>query len=178
MSGCIHLNIHSCYSKGWGLSTIEELCQTAKTMGVARLALTDTNGLYGMMVFVQTAREMGIAPILGSELLFDGRRALLLVKDPQGYANLCKIVSARHCDQDFDLIRSLREGRGGLIVLSDDFKLLKALKKDSRQDLFVEMSPGYQMAECYAFSRKSGIAPVATNRVYFLKKEHYPLQVT
>ena len=43
------------------------------------------------------------------------------------------------------------------------------------EDLFVELSPGYQMARSYAFSRRSGIPPVATNRVYFLKKEDFPL---
>ena len=138
----VHLNVHSHYSKGWGVGTIEELCQAARDRGINKLALTDTNGLYGLVFFVQTAREMGIEPIVGSELLSNGHRGLLLVKNRRGYANLSRIISARHCHQDFDLIRTLREKREGLIVFSDDFKLLKALKQDSIEDLFVEMSPG------------------------------------
>ncbi len=151
----VHLNVHSHYSRGWGIGTIEELCRSAKEQGMDRLALTDTNGFYGLVYFIQTAKEMGIQPIVGSELMADEHRAVLLVRNREGYANLCRIISGRQCHQDFDLIKSLRERRKGLIIFSDDFTLLKALKRDSKKDLFVEMSPGYNMAGCYAFSRKS-----------------------
>ncbi len=171
----IHLNIHSHYSKGWGMGTLEALCGKARELGMKRLALTDTNGLYGLIFFIQAAKEAGIRPIAGSELLIHGQRAVLLVKTPRGYDNLSRIVSDRHCDQNFDLIQALRQRRNGLIIFSDDFKLLKALHQDGKEDLFVEMSPGFQMARCYAFSRKTGIPPVATNRVYLLEKNQFEL---
>jgi error-prone DNA polymerase len=171
----VHLNVHSHYSQGWGIGTIEELCYSAKKQGMDKLALTDTNALYGLISFIQTAKEVGIQPIVGSELTAEHHRALLLVRNREGYANLCRIVSDRQCHQDFDLIKSLKERRGGLIILSDDFTLLKALKRDSNDDLFVEMSPGYNMAGCYAFSRKSGIPPLATNRVYLIRPDQFPL---
>ena len=171
----VHLNVHSDYSKGWGIPTIEELCHGAKALGMNKLALTDTNGLYGLIFFIQEAREAGIEPIIGSELVAGSHRCLLLVKDQQGYQNLCRIISARHCDQGFNLIRSIALNRDGLIVISDDFRLLKALKRDGNDDLFVELSPGFQMARCYAFSRKSAIPPVATNRVYMRQKEEFSL---
>jgi len=139
------------------------------------LALTDTNGLYGLLYFIQTAQEMGIQPIVGSELVTNKHRAVLLTRNRKGYANLCRIISDRHCHQDFDLIKSLKERREGLIIFSDDFMLLKALKRDSKEDLFVEMSPGYNMASCYAFSRTSGIPPLATNRVYLIEADQFPL---
>ena len=141
----VHLNAHSHCSKGWGIPTFEELCLCARDKGMDRLALTDTNGLYGLIFFLQAAKEAGIQPIVGSELTSEGRRALLLVQNRPGYANLCRIISDRHCHQGFELIKSLRERHQGLIIISDDFKLLKAMKKDSIQDLFVEMSPGFQM---------------------------------
>jgi error-prone DNA polymerase len=171
----VHLNVHSHYSRGWGIGTIEELCRSAKDQGMDRLALTDTNGLYGLVYFIQTASELGIKPIVGSELTVDGHRALLLARNHEGYANLCRIISDRHCHQDFDLITSLKERRKGLIIFSDDFTLLKALKKDAIEDLFVEMSPGYNIAGCYAFSRKTGIPPLATNRVYLIREDQFPL---
>jgi len=118
---------------------------------------------------------MGIQPIVGSELVTDEHRAVLLVRNREGYANLCRIISDRHCHQDFDLIKSLKEKHEGLIIFSDDFTLLKALKRDLKEDLFVEMSPGYNMASCYAFSRKSGIPPLATNRVYLIRENQFPL---
>jgi error-prone DNA polymerase len=171
----VHLNVHSHYSKGWGVATLEELCRSARKQGMRRLALTDTNNLYGLIFFLQTAKETGLEPIVGSELVSGERRAVLLVKDRRGYANLCRLISARHCHQDFDLIPTLRERRRGLVVLSDDFKLLKALKRDGVEDLYVEMSPGYRMAPCYAFSRRTGIPPVATNRVYLLRRDQFRL---
>jgi len=171
----VHLNVHSHYSKGWGMGTIDDLLRTAKGLGLDRLALTDTNGLYGMAPFVQKAREMGIRPMVGSELTADGRRAVVVVKTQPGYARLCRLLSARHCDAGFDLVKALREMREGLIIFSDDVPLLKALKRDSATDLYVEMSPGYQMATCYAFSRKSGIPPLATQRVYLLDESQFPL---
>jgi DNA-directed DNA polymerase III PolC len=175
MNTFVHLNVHSHYSKGWGVGTIEELCQAAKENGMDRLALTDTNNLYGLVFFVQAAQEAGIRPVVGSELVADEGRALLLVKNPYGHANLSRIISDRHCHQAFDLLRALKEHRSGLMVLSDDFKLLKALKRDSIEDLFVEMSPGYRMAQCHAFSRRTEIPPVATNRVYLIRKDQFRL---
>ncbi len=174
-SSCIHLNVHSHYSKGWGIGTAEELCQKAKSLGMKALALTDINGLYGLVFFVQAAKEAGVRPIVGSELISNGRRAIILVKTPAGYENLSRMVSDLHCRQDFDLIRAIRHGRAGLIVLTDDLKLLRALKRDGTEDLFVEMSPGYQMARCYAFSRRSGIPAAATNRVYMVEKDQFEL---
>ena len=176
-SGFVHLNVHSHYSRGWGVGTIEALCRTARELGMESLALTDTNGLYGLIFFVQEAVRAGIRPIVGSELLSDERRAVLLVKNSRGYANLSRIVSDRCCHRDFDLIRAIRQRREGLIVFSDDFRLLKALRQDGPDDLFVEMSPGFQMARCYAFSRRTGIPPVATNRVYLVRKDQFRLHL-
>ncbi len=68
----IHLNVHSHYSKGWGVGTIEDLCRAARDLGMNRLALTDTNGLYGLVFFVQTARKWALQPIVGSELVSTG----------------------------------------------------------------------------------------------------------
>ncbi|MFC1867470.1 DNA polymerase III subunit alpha [Thermodesulfobacteriota bacterium] len=169
----IHLNVHSHYSKGWGVGSIEELCLAAREHGMESLALTDTNGLYGLIFFLRTVRETGIRPIVGSELTANGHRAVLLVRDRHGYENLCRIISDRNCHQGFDLIRALVERREGLIIFSDDFRLLKALKRDSIQDLFVEMSPGYNMHRCLAFSRLSGIPPLATNRVCLINEDQF-----
>jgi DNA-directed DNA polymerase III PolC len=157
------------------MATLEELCHSAAEQGMDRLALTDTNGLYGLIYFIETAKEKGLHPIVGSEIVTDDHRAVLLVQNHDGYANLCRIISGRQCHQDFDLIKSLKDMRHGLILFSDDFTLLKALRKDTMEALFVEMSPGYNMAACYAFARQSGIPPLATNRVYLRAKDQFPL---
>ena len=115
------------------MATLEELCRSAKEQGMDRLALTDTNGLYGLITFLEAAKDKGLHPIVGSEIVTDEHRAVLLVRNHEGYANLCRIISDRHCHQDFDLIASLKERRQGLIVISDDFTLLKALRKPARK---------------------------------------------
>jgi error-prone DNA polymerase len=173
----IHLNVHSHYSRGWGLAGLEELCQAAKEQGLDRLALTDTNGLYGLIPFIQTARDYGLKPIVGSEIKTADQRVVALVRDPSGYANLCRLLSDRHCCQDFDLAAALKERRRGLILFSDDFSLLKALKKESVDDLYVELSPGYDSARAYAFSRQSDIPPLASNRVYLTRPEQFGLHL-
>ena len=74
----VHLHTHSSYSPMSGVPTVETLCQTAKAQGHEFLALTDTNGLYGANHFLQVARETGLKPILGAELVAGMDRAVLI----------------------------------------------------------------------------------------------------
>lgn len=83
---------------------LEALCQAVRAQGQDTLALTDTNGLYGAIRFLDVARESGLKPILGAELIHAAHRAVFLAKTPTGYANLCRMLSARHCDESFDFI--------------------------------------------------------------------------
>ncbi len=175
ISSFVHLHVHSLYSPMEGVASLEALCQAARAQGAAALALTDTNGLYGAVRFVEVARETGLRPILGAELAHGRHRAVLLVKTTQGYANLCRLLSARHCDADFAFIPAVARHRQGLIVLSDDLPALTAWKQDSPDDLYVELTPGAMMHQALAFSRRSGLPPVATNRVRFVHQNDFSL---
>lgn len=95
-SAFVHLHTHSSYSPMWGIPTLEALCEAARTQRQDRLALTDTNGLYGAIRFLKVAQQTGLKPILGAELIHQAHRAVLLAKTPAGYANLCRLLSARH----------------------------------------------------------------------------------
>jgi error-prone DNA polymerase len=75
----IHLHVHSEYSAMRGVSSLELLCHSAQQCGFPAMALTDTNGLYGAIRFVEEARQQGLRPILGAELTTDDHRAILLV---------------------------------------------------------------------------------------------------
>ncbi|MBI2839388.1 MAG: DNA polymerase III subunit alpha [Acidobacteria bacterium] len=181
MSPFTHLNVHSSYSKMEGVATPHELVGAAEELGYKTLALTDTNGLYGIVFFIQAAREAGIEPIVGSEVVSGGtsaggsagRRALLLVKTNAGYSNLCRIISERHCDPSFDLADAIRRWRDGLIVATDDDAVLLKLKRESSDDLYVEMSPGHLAHQAYALSKRTGIPPLATNRVRFITSDDH-----
>ena len=60
------------------------------------LAITDTNGLYGLIWFMQFAREVGVRPIVGTETVWGDERAVVLVRDRRGYAGLCRLLSNLH----------------------------------------------------------------------------------
>ena len=158
-----------------GVSTLEALCQTARAHGAETFALTDTNGLYGAIRFIEVARAHGLRPILGAELIHKQHRAVLLVKDSFGYTNLCRLLSQRHCDPTFDCIAAVQEHRHGLIILSDDLPALTAWKHHSPTDLYVELTPGKLMHQALAFSRRVSLPPVATNRVHFVTPQEFPL---
>jgi error-prone DNA polymerase len=163
----VHLHVHSTYSPMRGVSSLEELCTVAKEQGVSAIALTDINGLYGAIRFIEQAKRQDLRPILGAELTTDEHRAILLAKTPDGYANLCHILSERHCHPSFNFLVSVAHYRDGLIIFTDDETALTAWSKQSRQDLYVELTPGPSMHETLRFSRHTGLPPVATNRVYF-----------
>src|SRR5439155_25471299 len=63
-----HLHVHSDYSPMEGVSSLTALCEAARAQGADTLALTDTNGLYGAIRFLEIAKETGLRPILGAEL--------------------------------------------------------------------------------------------------------------
>jgi DNA-directed DNA polymerase III PolC len=178
MSGFVHLHVHSDYSPMQGIATLEALCHAAHAQGSHALALTDTNGLYGAIRFIEVAQANGLRPILGAELIHKQHRAILLVKDLHGYENLCRLLSQRHCDADFDCISAVQAHRCGLIILSDDLPALTIWKRRSSADLYVELTPGTLMHQALAFSRHTDLPPVATNRVHFLSPKEFPLHQT
>ena len=131
----VHLHTHSSSSPMWGVPTVEALCQAAQSQGQDYLALTDTNGLYSTIRFQDVAREHGLKPIIGAELVSGPHRAVLLAKNSTGYANLCRILSARHCDVSFDFIEMVAQHRTGLVILSDDPATVTAWQAESKDDL-------------------------------------------
>lgn len=169
----VHLHVHSDYSAMRGVSSLEVLCAAARRQGLQTLAVTDTNGLYGAIRFLEQAKQEGLRPILGAELTTGDHRALLLVKTPDGYANLCRLLSERHCEPSFKFIEAVARHRGGLIVATDDAAALAAWAADNRQDLYVEVTPGPAMQETRQLSRRTGLPPVATNRVYFARADDF-----
>jgi DNA polymerase-3 subunit alpha len=125
--------------------------RTAK-LGFPAVALTDRNGLYGAMPFSDACFGKGVQPIIGTMLALarppeiGGEACIdwlaLLAKDDQGYANLCKLVSAAHLDRpaeeephvEFSMLEDLSEGlialtagaEGTLARLIADGQQLKA----------------------------------------------------
>ena len=62
------LSVRSGHSFLRGGSTADDLCEQAANLGMEALAITDINGLYGVVPFVQAARGRGLRPITGVDL--------------------------------------------------------------------------------------------------------------
>ncbi len=169
----VHLHTHSSSSPMWGVPTVKTLCQAAQSQGQDYLALTDTNGLYGAIRFLEVAREHGLKPIIGAELVSGPHRAVLLAKNVTGYGNLCRILSACHCDASFEFIETVARYRTGLVLLSDDPVALTAWQAESAEDLYVELTPGPTLQNAVALSRRLRLPPVATTRAAFLHPTDY-----
>ena len=169
----VHLHTHSSFSPMWGVPTLDALCQAAQSQGQDYLALTDTNGLYGAIRYLEVAHEHGLKPILGAELVSDQHRAVLLAKNFTGYGNLCRILSARHCDASFEFIETVARHRTGLVLLSDDPVAVTAWQAESATDLYIELTPGLTLQDTVAVSRRLRLPPVATTRAAFLHSADY-----
>src|SRR5437868_5937416 len=93
----VELHAHSAYSFLDGASQPEELAARAAELGYQALALTDHDGVYGSLEFAHAAKHFGVRPITGAELTLEGgAHVTLLVETPQGYANLCRLLTAAH----------------------------------------------------------------------------------
>ncbi len=92
-----HLHVASSYSLRYGTATPRALAARAADLGMPALALTDRDGLYGAFKHVSACADAGIKPLLGVDLALSPRgRVTLLAVGRQGWASLCRLVSAAH----------------------------------------------------------------------------------
>ena len=168
----VHLHAHTCYSLMRGIPFPEQLVETAKARGFDTLAVTDTNGLYGLFWFLEAARHRGIKPIVGVELIADGR-AVVLARNWEGYRALCRLITARHMDPDFSLPRALAAQNGDLFVLSDDEPVLRELA--GRENVFVELLPDRANFRLVRLAKSLGLRPVATAGAHYTDPDQFAL---
>ncbi len=105
------LHAHSNFSFLDGASHPEELVAAAVRLGLHALALTDHNGLYGVVRFAEAARAFGLPTVFGAELTItgagvshvrtgvpdpDGSHLVILARDPEGYARLSRVIAEAH----------------------------------------------------------------------------------
>src|SRR6478609_4590283 len=161
------------------------IAERAAKLGFPAVAVTDRNGLYGVMPFSDACIAKGVQPIIGAMLavarpLDLGGEAridwlVLLAKDEQGYANLCKLVSSAHLDRPleqephvpFSKLDGLNEGlivmtaggEGALARLLADGQVDKAeayldrLQALFPERLYIELSRRHDPAEDAAEER-------------------------
>lgn len=137
----VHLHVSSSYSMRYGASSPFELVQRAAELDQRILALTDRDGLYGAVRFVQACKEYGLGAVLGVNLAVrngadsgrperrtgvsrpgsaagEGPRITVLARGAdsgmapgQGWRDLCRLVTTAHH----------RRGPGGPVCEPADF---------------------------------------------------------
>ncbi|HKJ65625.1 MAG TPA: PHP domain-containing protein, partial [Desulfopila sp.] len=123
------LRIRSSYSLMRGTMSPAEICARARQLGHDGVALTDRDNLYGLWPFLTACRREKLKAIIGCELTEPKtmKQITCLVKDQQGYANLCTLISRRHCRNDFDIVAAVARYGQGLLILCGDIGLLESI---------------------------------------------------
>jgi DNA polymerase III subunit alpha len=130
----VPLRIFSAYTMLEGAIEPKAVAKHASKLGFPAIAITDRNGLYGVMPFEDGARAHGVQPILGMLLSIarPGSAATgnfirdwlpLIAQDETGYINLCKLASMSHLDRPLELdshvtLEQLSAHTQGLIALT------------------------------------------------------------
>ncbi len=173
------LLVTSCYSLLYGIARPEELVQSAAALGYKALALTDRNAVYGLPSFIDACKEAHIRPILGSELVYPGGRAVVLAKNKRGFARLSSLLTLRaeaaftasDCNTNmFDMRSALVADHEGLVVITDDVALLNL--SNYSYDIYALLSP-YNRSLWHTLMN---VQSVATGEVRFLKPDERELQ--
>jgi len=82
------------YSFLEGASHPEELVEEAAHLGIRSIAITDRDGVYGVVRAHVKARECGVRLLIGSEITAEDDSTIVLVAmNATGYANLCELIS-------------------------------------------------------------------------------------
>jgi len=161
----VPLRVHGHHSLLAGVDSPKAIVRRARELGLPAVALADVDCTAGLVDFLKAAQAEGVKPIVAAEISDPSGapgRVVALVRDRQGFANLCKLVSARHLGEDpgeaeahasgaldadgeasrFDLVARAVEYREGLTYLVDHPRLAYALfGRIERRHLLVAISP-------------------------------------
>ena len=178
------LHAHSNYSLLEGTIRIEDLVAFAKKAGSSYVALTDTNAMYGLIQFFKLCREQNIKPILGAYIDDPNNKKLntiFIAKNNEGYSQLCRIITSRKLNKDFQLPRLFSEVLDNVFIITSSVELLDSIKIDERlrKNLFVELSVTQSSKSktrfLYEYAKQKELQIVATHPAYFLRESDFAI---
>jgi error-prone DNA polymerase len=83
-----------------GASHPEELVARAHALGYSAIALTDECSVAGVVRAHQEAKKLGVHLLLGAELGLMGFRLVVLVRNLEGWGNLCEFITTARMTAD------------------------------------------------------------------------------
>ena len=171
-----YLNAHSNFSPMGGLNTPEELLQEAERLGAKSVALTDTNGLYGIPEFLSEAKNRKIKTIIGCEVRSENFSFSVLARNRKGYEGLCLFLSRfkqHQVETAQDAAGELALHREGLVFFSFHKEFLIAMKEEKAR-IYFEMTRGFFTHKDVQWARQKGIPLLANNKIHYIQKEKAP----
>ena len=214
MNSFIHLHLHSEFSLLDSNLKIPDLIAKANKLNMPAIAMTDHGNILGAVNFYKNATKKGIKPIVGSELYIaensrfskpnrkkgeiNYHHLVALVKNKQGYRNLCELITEAYLEGFYRKPRIdkeiLEKYKDGLIILSAciqgeiPYNLLhnreekaydsaRWYRETFKDDYYLEMQD-HGLSEqlevipkLQQMSSDLSIPLVATNDVHYLEKE-------
>jgi len=117
----VELRCRSAFSFLGGASLPEDLVDRAAALGYDTIGLGDRDGVYGAPRAFKAAAASGLRALVGADVAIADGRLYLLVAEPRGYRNLCRLITTGKlrtmrgaCRLDWD---DLEEHAAGLIAL-------------------------------------------------------------
>ncbi len=214
MNSFIHLHLHSEFSLLDSNLKIPGLIKKAQDLNMPAIAMTDHGNILGAVNFYKNAVKNGVRPIIGSELYIaehsrfskpDKKKGeinyhhlVALVKNKQGYRNLCELITEAYLKGFYRKPRIdkeiLEKYKDGLIIMSaciqgeipynllhnkeeKAYESAKWYREVFKDDYYIEMQD-HGLSEqievipkLQQLSSDLSIPLVATNDVHYLEKE-------
>ena len=190
MGAYVPLWVKSNHSFLEGASFPEELVERAHALGLPAVAITDRDGVYGLVRAHMRAKELGIRIVTGAQLTIDvegdAHHVIALARTRRGYADLCRALSLGHarCEKGVSLIHA------GELEQTRDIFFLCATPAALRA-LHASHGPSSLFALCARHlidrekpreralrlvARELGVQTVGANEVLYHEKVRRPLQ--
>ena len=162
-----------------GLLSLPDLMNLSRSNGMDTLALTDVNGMWGFIRFVQHCKDAGIRPIAGTNLITEKDEVIILAENQYGYENMCRAVSAVHDNPNQSVVDILEKRLAGLFILAhDELTLKKLIKIIPDTHLFIELRPGDQESLAKRMAKELKLEMVITGDVYFRSPSDHDAHIT
>jgi DNA polymerase III subunit alpha len=130
----VHLYVHTEHSIANSTLRISELIDGVSADAMPAVAVTDVCNLYSVVKFFHKAQANAVKPIIGADVWIHNPdqpntpyKLILLVKDKDGYRNLCELISMAHqqswhAGKPCLLAEWLADRNAGLIAISGALK--------------------------------------------------------
>ncbi len=182
----VPLWVKSAYSFLEGASAPDQLVERAHTLGLPAVALTDRDGVYGVVRAHVRAKALGIRLLPGAQVTTDAGVVVLLAQHREGWASLCKLLTLGRGrspkGESLVTVDEVSAHQTGLLALAPVPALLEPLREPFGDRLYAlcarhlraeERPPERRLREA---AKKVDVPVVASNEVLYHERDRRGLQ--